>query len=371
MKFIPVSEPNIDEVEKKNIIEAFDSTWISSKGKYIDLFERKFAEYIGTKYATTTFNGTVSLHLILKALGIKSGDEVIVPTFTYIASVNAIKYVGATPIFIDSEINTFNMNVNKIEDLITKKTKAIIAVHIYGHSVDIDPLVNICKKNGIFLIEDAAEALGTKYKGKKIGKFGIASSFSFFANKLITTGEGGMITSDDENLIKKIRKLKNQGNSDETKYKHDIIGYNYRMTNLQAALGVAQLSKVNELLELKKRNANIYRKYLNHVYIEHSGVKEYCDSSFWMNSILLDKKIGKKRELIMQILEKDFAIETRPFFYPVHTMSIYKQYSIGEYPICEDFYYRGINLPSSTKLTEDEINYISNSIFETISKLGG
>lgn len=369
IKHIPVSEPNIGELEKLCINQAIDSSWISSKGKYIDLFESNFSKYLDCRESITTSNGTVSLHLILLALGIGFGDEVIVPTFTYIASVNAISYVGATPVFVDSEPDTWNMDVNKIEELINSKTKAIMAVHIYGHSVDMDPLLKLCNKYNLFLVEDAAEAIGTKYKRRYVGTFGIAGSFSFFGNKTITTGEGGMVVTNNETLAKLIRKLKNQGNSEEKKYWHDMIGYNYRMTNIQAAIGYAQLQRIEELVSKKRIIAKWYKKYLNNNLITHCVEKDYCESSFWMYSILLNGTVANKREKFIEILLKEYGIETRPFFYPAHILPMYKNFCDSQYPICESFYYKGLNLPSSTKLSEDDVKYIAQSIENLIIKL--
>lgn len=367
-KVIPVSEPNLTDLEREYLIDAFDSGWISSKGKYIELFEQKFAEFLGVKHAITVSNGTVSLHLILLVLGIGAGDEVIVPNFTYIASVNAIKYVGATPVFVDSEADTWNMDVKQVEGKITKKTKAIMVVHIYGHAVDLDPLLDIANRYGIYLIEDSAEALGTKYKGKYVGQFGIAGSFSFFGNKTITTGEGGMVVTNDDELAKRIRKLKNQGNSETKRYWHDIIGFNYRMTNLQAAIGYAQLLRAKELIEKKRLIASWYKKHLNHPLIIHPIEKPYCTHSYWMYSILLDRSVGRFRDEIMQKLYHEYGIETRPFFYPATLMPMYQNLADEDFPVLMDFYWRGINLPSSTKLTYDDVKYVSSSLIEVLNE---
>lgn len=370
-RMIPVSEPDIGLEERKALLDAFDSSWISSKGYYIEKFEREFADFVGVRHAITTSNGTVSLHLILLALGIGPGDEVIVPTFTYIASVNSIRYVGATPVFVDSEPDTWNIDPEDVKRKITDRTKAIMTVHIYGHSVDIDPLLEICVKKRLYLIEDSAEATGTLYKGKHVGSFGIAGSFSFFGNKTITTGEGGMVVTNNEDLAKKIRKLKNQGNSDCKRYWHDVIGYNYRMTNLQAAIGYAQLKRVNELVGKKRQIAKWYKKYLKHELIQHPLEKEYCKNSYWMYSILLNSTLGDKRELIMELLLKEFGIETRPFFYPAHLLPMYKNITKASFPVVESFYFRGINLPSSTKLTEGDIRFVSEAFLEIIASIGG
>jgi perosamine synthetase len=240
----PVYQPSLSGNEKKYVIECIDSTWISSKGKFINEFEKKFADYLGVEYAASVSNGTVALHVALLALGIGPGDEVIVPTFTYIASVNSITYTGATPVFVDSDASTWQMDIADTRKKITPKTKAILAVHLYGHPCEIEELRKIADENKIFLIEDTAEALGSEYEGRKVGTFGDISTFSFFGNKTITTGEGGMVVTNDKELYEKCVHIKGQGLAKDAEYWHDIIGYNYRMTNICAAIGLAQLERV-------------------------------------------------------------------------------------------------------------------------------
>ncbi|EFG9803382.1 GDP-perosamine synthase RfbE/PerA, partial [Escherichia coli] len=241
----PVYQPSLTGKEKEYVNECLDSTWISSKGNYIQKFENKFAEQNHVQYATTVSNGTVALHLALLALGISEGDEVIVPTLTYIASVNAIKYTGATPIFVDSDNETWQMSVSDIEQKITNKTKAIMCVHLYGHPCDMEQIVELAKSRNLFVIEDCAEAFGSKYKGKYVGTFGDISTFSFFGNKTITTGEGGMVVTNDKTLYDRCLHFKGQGLAVHRQYWHDVIGYNYRMTNICAAIGLAQLEQAD------------------------------------------------------------------------------------------------------------------------------
>lgn len=234
---IPLAYPLLNGNEKKYVLDCLHTSWISSVGKYVDQFEKSFQDFCGTKYAISCANGTVALHLALLACGIGKGDEVIVPTLTYIASANAVSYCGALPVFVDSEKDTWNMDPAKIEEKINERTKAIIAVHLYGHPVNMEPILKIAEKYGLIVIEDAAEAHGAEYKGKKVGSIGHIGCFSFFGNKIITTGEGGMITTNDDALNEKIRLLKNQGMDQNRKYWFPVIGYNYRLTNLQAAIG--------------------------------------------------------------------------------------------------------------------------------------
>ena len=249
---IPIYQPDLSGNEKKYVADCLESTWISSKGKYIPLFENSFAKYVGVKHAAAVCNGTVAIHLALLTLGVGPGDEVIVPTLTYIASVNAISYVGATPVFCDSLYSTWQMDVADVEKKITAKTKAILAVHLYGHPCEMDPLVALCKQHGIFLIEDCAEALGSLYSEKHVGTFGDIATFSFFGNKTITTGEGGMVVTNDETLIERTRHFKGQGLAQHREYWHDVIGYNYRMTNIEAAIGLAQLNVLILFCKRKK-----------------------------------------------------------------------------------------------------------------------
>ncbi len=356
---IPVYQPSLNGNEKKYVNECLDSTWISSKGKFVNQFESAFAEYVGIKHAATASNGTVAIHLALLALGISEGDEVIVPTLTYIASVNAIAYTGATPIFVDSLEETWQISPEDVIKKITPKTKAVMAVHLYGHPCDMDPLVEICKKHNIFLIEDCAEAIGTMYKGKHVGTFGDISTFSFFGNKTITTGEGGMVVTNDETLHDRSVHFKGQGLAKHRQYWHDVIGYNYRMTNICAAIGLAQLENIEQVLNEKKRVADTYRSLLaNTPIVFHNQVGENVYHSYWMCSILTSD--AKERDALRTHLENQ-GIETRPLFYPAHTMPMYSaQYQ--RHPVAENIGWRGVNLPSYPGLKQEEIEFICKEI---------
>ena len=356
---IPVYQPSLNGNEKKYVNECLDSTWISSKGKFVNQFESSFAEYVGVKHAATVSNGTVAIHLALLALGISEGDEVIVPTLTYIASVNAIVYTGATPKFVDSLEDTWQINPEDVIRKITPKTKAVMAVHLYGHPCDMDSLVEICKKYNIFLIEDCAEAIGTMYNGKHVGTFGDISTFSFFGNKTITTGEGGMVVTNDETLHDRSVHFKGQGLAKHRQYWHDVIGYNYRMTNICAAIGLAQLENIEQVLNEKKRVADTYRSLLtNTPVVFHDQVGENVYHSYWMCSILT--KDAKERDALRIHLENQ-GIETRPLFYPVHTMPMYSE-QYQRHPVAESIGWRGLNLPSYPGLTEEQIEFISHLI---------
>jgi len=356
---IPVAEPYIGDEELKNVIEAVKSGWISSKGKFIEEFEREFAKYCGVKYSVATANGTVALHLALKALGIGKGDEVIVPTLTFVATANAVTYCGAKPVFVDSHPKYWCINPEKIEEKITPRTKAIIPVHLYGHPCDMDRIMEIARNYNLYVIEDAAEAHGAEYKGRKVGSFGDISCFSFYGNKIITTGEGGMCLTNNDELAERMRNLRDHAMSKNRRYWHETIGFNYRMTNLQAAIGVAQLKKLDEFIEKKRQIAKWYAEELKELE-EKELVKlhpemEWAKCVYWMYSILIEDKAKISRNEAMKRLEK-IGIETRPFFVPMHLLPMYNS---GErLPIAEDLANKGINLPSSVALDKSQVTLI-------------
>ncbi len=357
---IPIAEPFLGKKELNNVIKAIKSGWISSKGKFIPEFEKEFAKYCGVKYGVATSNGTVALHLALKAVGMDKGDEVIVPDLTFIATANAVTYCNAKPIFVDSHPDYWCIDPEKIEEKITKKTKAIIPVHLYGHPADMDSILDIAVEHNLYVIEDAAEAHGAEYNGKKVGSFGDISCFSFYGNKIITTGEGGMCLTDNEELSEKMNILRDQGMSKEKKYWHDVIGFNYKMTNLQAAVGVAQLKKLDEFVEKKREIAKLYNSLLKEVEgITLPPEKSWAKNVYWMYSILIEDNFNIGRDELMNKLEEN-EIETRPFFYPLHEMPPYK--SNEKFPIAEELSKRGINLPSSTKLNRQELQRFTNLI---------
>lgn len=355
---IPLYQPYLSGNEKKYVNQCLDSTWISSKGEFVQLFEKKFSEYTGIKYSTTICNGTAALHAALLAVGIMPGDEVIVPTFTYIASVNSITYCGAKPVFIDSVLETWQMDSGLIEKKITTRTKAIMVVHLYGHPCEMTKILAIAKKYNLLVIEDCAEALGTKFNNKFVGTFGDISAFSFFGNKTITTGEGGMIASNNQELIEKSKLLKGQGVSPTREYWHIVVGYNYRMTNIAAAIGVAQLEKIEEIINKKRQIAFWYKKYLSKLPVIFHNEKDNVFHSYWMVSILVYK--AADRELLRNCL-KENGIETRPAFPPVNSMPIYDN-KTDLFPVATDLANRGMNLPSYPELTEKNIKNICDVI---------
>ncbi|RME73895.1 MAG: DegT/DnrJ/EryC1/StrS family aminotransferase [Chloroflexi bacterium] len=358
-RIIPVCEPTLGGNEKKYVLDCLETNWISSAGKYIPAFEEAFAAKCQARYGVACANGTVALHLALATLGLEPGDEVIVPTFTMIATINAVTYTGATPVLIDSEPETWNMDVNQLADKITPRTKAIIPMHTYGHPVDMDPVMELADKHGLFVLEDAAEAHGAEYKGRRVGSLGHAAGFSFYANKIITTGEGGMITTNDAALADLARNLRDHAFSTERHFWHKYVGFNYRMTNLQAAVGLAQTEQMDGFVENRRRNAALYTSLLKEIPgIVTPPEASWAKNVYWMYSILVQDEFGMTRDQLRAYLAKH-GIETRTFFIPLHLQPIYyEKYKGQRYPVAEMLCQRGFYLPSASSLTEQQIRYI-------------
>lgn len=363
-KFIPVCEPSLLGNELKYVTDAVSTGWISSAGKYVTEFERQFAEYCGCKYGVAVCNGTVALHLALVALGIGKGDEVIVPTFTMIASAFAVCYTGATPVFVDADPDTWNIDAAKIEEKITPRTKAIMPVHIFGQMCEMDRIEEIAKKHHLLIVEDAAEAHGATYNGKKAGAFSDIGSFSFFANKNITTGEGGMVVTNDDGLYDKIRYYKNVcfPLTGGRNYTHDDIGFNYRMSNVVAAIGLAQVEKADDYKRMRQHNHELYRKYLADVPgIRFQKVLPQAESVAWMNAIVIDpSEYGHTKDELMAHL-KENGIDTRLLFNGMHNQKSMRDFGCdcsGQYPVSDWLTANGFYLPSASTLKEDEIAWI-------------
>lgn len=365
MAFIPVCEPMLAGNELKYVTEAVSTGWISSSGKYVTEFEKQFAAYSDCQYGVAVCNGTIALHLALVALGIGKGDEVIVPTFTMIASTFAICYTGAKPVFVDADRDSWNIDVKKIEEKITSNTKAIMPVHIFGKMCDMDAIKAIAEKHNLYIIEDAAEAHGATYHGKKAGSFSDIAAFSFFANKNITTGEGGMVVTNNKEAYDQARYYKNVcfPLDGPRNYQHDNIGFNYRMSNVVAAIGLAQVEKADDYREMRIRNHELYKKYLADVpgIIFQSEPAEGCVDVCWMNTIVIDpEKYGHhKDELIAHL--KENGIDTRLLFTGMHKQKAMADFGCdctGGYPVCEWLTENGFYLPSASSLTEDQIKFI-------------
>ena len=357
---LPVAEPSLGEKELSYISDCIISNWISSTGKYVSQFEALFADYCDSRYAAATSSGTSALHLALLALGIHQGDEVIVPSLTFIATANAVTYTGAVPVFVDSDPETWNIDPNLIEEAINVNTKAIIAVHLYGHPADMDPILEIAKRNQLAVIEDAAEAHGAEYKGKKVGSIGDVGIFSFYGNKIITTGEGGMIVTDDPHIAERVRLLRDHGMSASKRYWHPVLGYNYRLTNIQAAIGVAQVERIESIINAKLDVADRYEKQLNDV----KGIicppqAKWAKNVYWLYSILVEEEFGISRDELIK--ELNFAgIDSRPFFPPIHTQPIY---NTGQHlGVSEELASKGLSLPSSAGLQYHEVDRVCDVI---------
>lgn len=371
--FIPVCEPTLLGNELKYVTDAVQTGWISSAGKYVTEFEQKFAAYCGCKYGVAVCNGTVALHLALVALGIGKGDEVIIPDFTMIATAFAVCYTGATPVFVDADPDTWNIDTTKIEEKITPHTKAIIPVHLFGLMCDMDAINAIAKKHNLKVLEDAAEAHGAEYKGRRAGSCSDLAAFSFFANKNITTGEGGMVVTNDEELYNKLRYHKNMcfPLDGPRNYLHNDIGFNYRMSNVVAAIGLAQVEKADEYRQMRINNNKLYRELLTNV----SGIqfqpimKDYLNVS-WMNTILVDaKRYGHTKEELREYLRNN-NIDTRLLFEGMHRQPSLKKYGCDSnkmYPITEKLTAQGFYLPSASNLPQKDISFIC-QLIKTFAK---
>jgi len=368
---IPVNEPLLNGNEKKYLIECIDTGWISSEGPFVKEFEEKFSAKVGRKYGIAVCNGSAALDVAVAALGLKEGDEVIMPTFTIISCANAIIRAGAIPVLIDSDPYTWNMDVNQIESRITSKTRAIMVVHIYGLPVDMDPVFRIAKKHGLKIIEDAAEAHGQTYKGKPCGSFGDISAFSFYPNKHVTTGEGGMVVTDDEDLAERCRSLRNLCFQANRRFVHEEMGWNFRMTNLQAAVGLAQLERLDEFV-IKKRNMGKYytQKLKDMESIQLPLEKtSYADNIYWVYGIVLNDQLNFDADKMMKHLAAK-NIGTRPFFYPMHEQPVFHKMGLfvnESYPVAEIISRKGFYVPSGLTLTEAQMDEVVKVIKEELN----
>jgi perosamine synthetase len=357
---IPVAEPDLRGNELKYVTDCVTTEWVSSLGKYVGAFEERMAALCGRRYAVSVCNGTAALHLALVVLGIGPGDEVIVPSLTFVATANAVAYTGATPVFADSEPAYWQLDPRHVERLITPRTKAIIPVDLYGHPVDMDAILAIARRHNLYVVEDAAEAHGALYKGRPCGGLGDISCFSFYGNKVITTGEGGMILTDDPAWYERARFLRDHAMSPTERYYHPEIGFNYRLTNIQAALGLAQVERMDEFVRRKRENAALYAEHLHAVPgITLAPEAPWARNVYWMYSILVGPEFPLSRDALMAALRQR-GVDTRPFFRAIHTMPCHKRQET--LPVAEDLAARGINLPSSVKLTAEQIAYIAQQI---------
>jgi perosamine synthetase len=353
---ISLSGPELIGNELEYVKQCLDSTWIS-RGHFVEAFEQKFAELCGVHHAVAVCNGTAALHVALLGLGVSPGDEVIVPSLTYVATANAVSYCGATPVFVDSETNTWNLDPQAVEASVTTRTVGIVAVHLYGHPADMDALRAIARRHGLFLLEDAAQAHGARSRGRSAGSLGDAGAFSFFGGKTITTGEGGMVVTNDGALAETARRLRNHGHDPDRRYHVTQLGFNYRLPNLSAAVGLAQLEHYDWHVERRRANAARYREHL-HGYpgIEMTSPAAEDESADWLTSV------------VMARLDRA-GIETRPVFPPVHHQPIYRNRFARPLPVAERLAARGLSLPSGAGLSPQEIDRVSDTLLRAIADL--
>ncbi len=371
-KFIPVNTPLLDGNEKKYVEECVETGWISSEGEFVKCFEESMAHFVDRKYGISVTNATAGLEVAVAALGLKAGDEVIMPTFTIVSCIIPLVNRGIVPVLIDSDEKTFNMNVDEIESKITPKTRAIMVVHIYGLIVEMDKVLELAKKYNLKIIEDAAEVHGQTYKGKKCGSFGDISVFSFYANKIIATGEGGMIVTDSEELATKCKSIRNLCFKPERRFVHDELGFNYRMTNTQAAIGLAQLEKIDEHIEKKHFIGRKYTELLKDVDSINLPIAktDYCENIYWVYAITLKKDYKMNAIQVMDKLKEE-GIGTRPFFYPMHKQPVFNNKGMfvnEKYEGAEYISEKGFYVPSGIGITEEEMEIVADKVKKVLKR---
>ncbi|MDH4226854.1 MAG: DegT/DnrJ/EryC1/StrS family aminotransferase [Deltaproteobacteria bacterium] len=371
MSMIPVNEPLLDGNEVKYLEECIRTGWISSEGPFVKKFEEMFASFVGVKHGVAVCNGTAALEAALYGAGVGEGDEVIMPSFTIISCAIAAIRLGAKPVLVDIEPDTWCMDVMQTEAKITAKTKAIMPVHIYGHPVDMDPLTGLAKKHGLVIIEDAAEVHGAEYKGKRCGSIGDVAAFSFYANKIVTTGEGGMVVTNDASIAEKARSYRNLCFRPEKRFYHTELGYNFRMTNLQAAVGVAQTERIEEFIAIKRRLGAYYRERLAAIPgVRFQVEKPWAKSVYWMYAVELDESTRLLAEDVMGKLKKE-NIGTRPFFMGLHEQPVFHGMGLFEgerYPVTERAYRQGFYLPSGLTLTDEKVDIVCDRLMRACGK---
>ena len=362
-EMIHVCEPVLDGLEKKYVMDCVETNWISSAGKYIHLFEEKFSQYCGVAYGVACSSGTSAIHLALVALGIGPGDEVLIPDFTLIVSANAVILSGARPVLVDVDCETWCIDADLIEEKITPRTKAIMAVHMYGHPCDMKAICEIARRHNLYVLEDCAEAHGAEVNGIKVGSLSDASCFSFYGNKILTTGEGGMVLCQDETLAQRLRLLRNQG-FQEPRFVHEVMGFNYRMTNIQAAMGLAQTEMVVEKVERKRWIGKIYNELLtDQTDFTLPIEKPWAKNVYWMYGILVNESFGLTKDKLMSTLTKK-GVDTRSFFCPMSLQPVFKSDdhrfpdTSGAYPVSVDLWNRGLYLPSGLGLTRSQLEEV-------------
>lgn len=366
MDFIPVNEPLLNGNEKKYLLECIETGWISSEGPFVREFEERFARRVGRNHGIATANGSGALDIAIQALRLGPGDEVILPSFTIISCAAAVVRAGATPVLVDAEPHTWNMDVSQVALKITSRTRAIMVVHIYGLPVDMDPLLELARSHDLKIIEDAAEMHGQTYRGKPCGSFGDISTFSFYPNKLVTTGEGGMLVCNDQGLAERCRELRNLCFRQERRFVHEELGWNYRMTNLQAALGLAQLERLDEFVEIKRAMGRRYSELLSDFSCLELPVSScnFADNIYWVFGVVLKDEVPIDAAEAMKSLALH-GIGTRPFFWPMHQQPVFEKRGLfvdEVYPVSERIARRGFYIPSGLALTESQMNQVHSAL---------
>lgn len=367
---IPVAEPQITEQDIHAVNDALKSGWISSAGKYLDMFEEQWAAYCGMPYGIAVSNGSVALDVAISLLNLQPGDEVIMPSFTIISPALSVVRAGGVPVLVDSDPRTWQMDAAQIESKITNKTKAILVVHIYGHPADMDQIQVVAKTHNLIVIEDAAEAHGAEYKGKKCGGLGDISTFSFYANKLVTTGEGGMVLVRSPEMAERARSLRNLCFQKKQRFLHDELGFNFRLTNPQAAMGVSQIERIDEIVARKRAIASKYNELLAEVRgISLPKEEQWAKNVFWVYGILLDEDLGKNAVQLADTL-RDRGIETRPFFLGMHEQPVFRNMGLFQgvsYPVAEHLARQGFYIPSGLTIKEEQIVEVADSLKDCLS----
>ena len=373
MRTIPVSEPAIGPKELEYVSRAIRSGWISSEGEYLRAFEETFASYVQRRHGIAVNSGTNALILALRALQIPEGSEVIVPSFTIISCALACIYNGLIPVFLDAEPDTWTIDPVGVQRKITERTRAIMPVHIYGHPVDVDAILGIARQHGLFVVEDFAEAIGSEYKGRKCGGFGDISCVSFYANKTITTGEGGMCLTDDSGLAETMKRLRNLAFVPESRFIHQENGFNFRMTNIQAAIGLAQLERIDDHVQRKIHIGNSYNELLNGIASKRTIClpveKAWAKNTYWMYGVVIDKKTGIRAETVMHRMHEQ-GVQTRPFFYPLHLQPAFRKYpwfAKESLVVSENLSEQGLYLPSGLTLSDDDLERVAQWVKEAVS----
>lgn len=366
---IPVNEPVIGDAERRYVLECLDTGWVSSAGRFIDAFEQAWASYCGVRHGIAVSNGTVALQLALAAARLEPGSEVILPTFTIVSCVTAVLYNGLVPVLVDADPETWCMDVSQVEAKITSRTRAIMPVHIYGHPVDMDPVTECAAARGLLVVEDAAEAHGAEYKGRRCGSLGDVSCFSFYANKVVTTGEGGMVLTDDDALAGTLRQMRNLCFGSTDRFRHEDLGFNFRLTNVQAAIGLGQVERIDELVARKREIASRYAAGLRGLPLQLPVEREWATNVYWMYGVVLEDEAGMDAAEFARRLGA-LGVDTRPFFLGMHEQPALRKRGlfVGErFPVAERLARYGLYLPSGLALTDEQQDRVIAAVREVLA----